>query len=164
MNPYLLLLRNSVLIDNTLGVQRPSKSRDACSGNVLIREPFCCPLQAESFPPTKDAIANEFIVVFSNASGRVRGKATVTGSTFTGTSNATVVAEYKTALHGLAVRGRPAVVAALIANHPDDVLSIELNPVVRISGIQTIFKDVPIPSSARQPGLWGLDRIDKVCP
>ena len=114
-----------------------------------------CTEQAESFPTTKNAISNEFVVVFSNAGGRARGKATV--STFTANATAVVVGEYKNALHGLTVRGKPALVAALIANHPDDVLSIELNVVVRKIGTQAISSTFPI-----SPGLWGLDRIDQV--
>ena len=114
-----------------------------------------CTEQAESFPTTKNAISNEFVVVFSNAGGRARGKATV--STFTANATAVVVGEYKRALHGLTVRGKPALVAALIANHPDDVLSIELNVVVRKIGTQAISSTFPMP-----PGLWGLDRIDQV--
>ncbi len=49
--------------------------------------------------------------------------------------------------------------AALIANHPDDVLSIELNMVVQKMGNlkQAISSTFPMP-----PGLWGLDRIDQV--
>lgn len=105
-------------------------------------------VEAESFPTTKNAISNEFVVVFSNAGGRARGKATV--STFTANATAVVVGEYKNALHGLTVRGKPALVAALIANHPDDVLSIELNVVVRKIGTQAISSS-----------LWGLDRIDQ---
>ena len=114
-----------------------------------------CTEQAESFPTTKNAISNEFVVVFSNAGGRARGKATV--STFTANATAVVVGEYKRALHGLTVRGKPALVAALIANHPDDVLSIELNMVVQKMGKQAISSTFPMP-----PGLWGLDRIDQV--
>jgi hypothetical protein len=114
-----------------------------------------CTEQAESFPPTKNAISNEFVVVFSNAGGRARGKATV--SAFTANATAVVVGEYKNALHGLTVRGKPALVAALIANHPDAVLSIEMNVVVRTSGTQAISSTFPI-----SPGLWGLDRIDQV--
>ncbi len=100
--------------------------------------------------------------MFSNAGGRARGKATV--SAFTSNATAVVMGEYQSALHGLTVRGKPALVAALIANHPDDVLSIELNVVVRTSGIQTIVDGVPIASQAGAilRGLWGLDRIDQV--
>jgi hypothetical protein len=50
-------------------------------------------------------------------------------------------------------------VAALIADHPDDLLSIELNGVVRASGTQVI--DFPT-TATRDLGLWSLDRIDQV--
>ena len=123
-------------------------------------------LQAESFPPTEDAVSNEFVVVFSNAGGRARGRTTV--AAFASNTSAAVVGEYKSALHGLTVRGKPAVVAALIANHPDDVLSIELNTVVRACGKQSISADVPklayLGNAAREAskGPWGLDHIDQV--
>jgi hypothetical protein len=55
-------------------------------------------LQAESFPTTKGAVSNEFVVVFSNAGGRARGKATV--STFTANATAVVVGEYRKACAG----------------------------------------------------------------
>jgi hypothetical protein len=118
--------------------------------------------QAESFPPTENAISNEFVIVFSSAGGRARGKATI--NTFVSNATAIVVAEHTSALLGLAVRGKPAMVAALIANHPDDVLSIELNGVVRKTGAQDIYRNVPVsPDGSKPPGLWGLDRIDQVC-
>ena len=96
--------------------------------------------------------------MFSNAGGRARGKATVTA--FAANATAAIVAEYKSALHGLTVRGKPAVVAALIADHPDDLLSIELNGVVRASGTQVISIRGPL---VKNNDLWGLDRIDEVC-
>ena len=113
----------------------------------------CCAPQAASFPPSKDTISDEYIVTFTTAGGRARGRSTVTSHP----SNATLMAEYTSAIHGIAVRGKPAVVAALIANHPEDVLSIEHNVVVRAVGTQTISDTSPVP-----PGLWGLDRIDQV--
>lgn len=127
-----------------------------CAGRscrpIPTAAPRALPSQAESFPPTKNALPNEYVIVFSNAGGRVRGKSTV--NAFASNGTATIVSEYKNALHGVMVRGKPAVVAALIDNHPDEVLSIELNMVVRKLGSSTL-------PTGKLPGLWGLDRIDQ---
>ncbi len=98
--------------------------------------------------------------MFSNAGGRARGKATVTA--FAANATAAIVAEYKSALHGLTVRGKPAVVAALIADHPDDLLSIELNGVVRACGTQVIGTSSSLAGARGSSRLWSLDRIDQV--
>ena len=112
----------------------------ACADTTAPSSARLAPLVEPNMAMSTQLVPNEFIVVLQDDADVGQGAAHAQGH------GAEVIAEWTIALHGYAVRGGPAVIAAIRSDQ--DVQYVEQSQVYSIDATQT-------------GATWGLDRIDQ---
>jgi len=112
----------------------------ACADTTAPSSARLAPLVEPNMAMSTQLVPNEFIVVLQDDADVGQGAAHARGH------GAEVVAEWASALHGYAVRGGPAVIAAIRSD--EDVQYVEQSQEYSIETTQT-------------GATWGLDRIDQ---